>query len=55
MGAVVVYGSAAGHRLFPAAAVSSPGRIAVLLILVAFGLAIYAARCIYSAWPGSRT
>ena len=42
MGAVVVYGSAAGHRLFPAAAVSSPGRIAVLLILVAFGLAIYA-------------
>ena len=42
MGAVVPYGSAAGHRLFPAAAVSSPGRIAVLLILVAFGLAIYA-------------
>jgi putative peptidoglycan lipid II flippase len=42
MGAVVAYGSAAGHRLLPAAAVSSPGRIAVLLILVAFGLAIYA-------------
>jgi putative peptidoglycan lipid II flippase len=42
MGAVVGAGLAAGHRLFPAAAVTSPGRLAILFILVALGVTIYA-------------
>lgn len=43
MGAVVAYGHHAGHSLLPAASVSPLGRLAILLILVTAGVAIYAA------------
>jgi putative peptidoglycan lipid II flippase len=43
MGAAVAYGHHAGHSLLPATAVSPLGRLALLLILVAAGVAVYAA------------
>jgi putative peptidoglycan lipid II flippase len=43
MSAAVAYGLTVGHSLFPAAAATAPGRIAVLFVLVAFGVAVYAA------------
>ena len=43
MGAAVAGGVMAGHGLFPALAVSAVGRLTLLAVLVALGLAIYAA------------
>jgi hypothetical protein len=39
----VAYGHHAGHILLPAASVSPLGRLAILLVLVAAGVAVYAA------------
>jgi putative peptidoglycan lipid II flippase len=43
MGAAVAGGVVAGHGLFPAPAASAIGRLVLLAVLVALGLAIYAA------------
>jgi putative peptidoglycan lipid II flippase len=43
MGVVVAYGHYAGHSLLPAGSVSPLGRLAILLVLVAAGVAVYAA------------
>ena len=43
MGVAVRYGLTAGHVLFPAAVVSAPGRLVLLMILVTLGLVLYAA------------
>lgn len=43
MGTVVAYGLSAGHALLPALTASSLGRLALLIVLVALGLAVYAA------------
>ena len=43
MGAAVAYGLTAGHSLFPAAGATSSGRVAMLFVLVALGVVIYAA------------
>jgi putative peptidoglycan lipid II flippase len=42
MSAAVGYGLTASHSLFPAAAATAPGRVAILFVLVALGVAVYA-------------